>query len=716
MGEPQSILVCRTDRMGDVILALPAARALKLTYPDARVVFLCRQYTAPLVAMCPWLDGLITVDRDGREVLEEIRRYGFDAAVCLWHHPRVVRLLAQARIPLRVGSGTRIQSLRFHRRLFEHRKFGLRNEVYYNLNIAMRLGIRGIPDPLWRWEIPVDAATRVHALLAELGISQDSKPVVLHPGSGESAREWQLTQFAGLTRHLRAQGQQVLLTGAAEEHGALEEVSRLAGGIPTLAGKLTIPELAALVKRSALVVANSTGPLHLANSLGTPVIGLYPLDRSMHPRRWGPLGQLDHVLTPESPNHGMDSIAVGRAGQMADHIVRSGKLPTAARWHQKPTLSVLITITDPWWNAAAYLAIGLAAGLRARGHQVWVMGRPGTPALARAADQAIPTFGLPLQRQDPVSVAWNILRIRSILRTLPFTLVNAHCPMGHSQVAAALFGMGRNTLIIRTVCDPRTPYRNMANRWLLQRATDAIIVTCEASRQRYIGTIQALDQKTTVIPGGIDPSPFLDIARKARPENGEDVLFGVVSRLSPVKGHEIFLRAAAKVAARLPRTRFLISGEKAQITHQDLRQLGASLGIAHRIEFLDRVEDVRELLTELDVGVVPSAGSEAMCRIALEMMAAGLPVIGTSVNAIGETILDGVTGMVVPPDDPDVMAQAMIKLASDPRLRLQMGQAGRARIVHDLSLDSMVERTEEIYREVLSKRTSEHLPVIREAV
>jgi|GEM_PF-184801 len=702
--------------MGDVILALPAARALKLTYPDANVVFLCRQYTAPLVSMCPWLDGIIMVDHSRRRVLDSIREYGFDTAVCLWHEPRVVRLLAEARIPLRIGSGTRIQSLRFHRRLFEHRKWGLRNEVYYNFNIAMQLGIRGIPDPLWQWEIPADAVTRVSTLLEESGIPNDCTPVVLHPGSGQSAQEWQYVRFSELAKRLTAEGHRVLLTGSGDERRAVGEVSRLGGGIPSLAGKLSIPELAALFRRSALVVANSTGPLHLANSLGTPVIGLYPLDRSMHPWRWGPLGQVDHVLSPDSPNHGMDSIAVDKVAELADQIIGSGERVTVTHWHKTPSLSVLITITDPWWNAAGYLAVELAAGLRDRGHQVWVMGRPGTPALAKAAGLGIPTIGLPLHRQDPVSVTRNILRIRSILRELPVTLINAHCPMGHSHVAAALFGMGRNTPMIRTVCDPRPPYCNIANRWLLQRATDAIIVTCDASRQRYVRTIGGLDRKTMVVPGGIDPSPFLDIGRKDVPAQDGDIWFGVVSRLSPVKGHEVFLRAAAKVATQSSRTRFLISGEEAQITHQDLKQLAASLGIGDRVELVDRVNDVRDILTRLDIGVVPSVGSEAMCRIALEMMAAGLPVIGTSVNAIGETILDDVTGIVVPPNDPDQLAQAMMTLANDPELRVRMGQAGRSRIVRDLPLDTVVERTEEIYRWVLSRRTSEYLPVIKEAI
>jgi heptosyltransferase-3 len=699
--------------MGDVILALPAARALKLTYPAARLVFLCREYTKPLLAMCSWLDGAITIDRPGSQVLGDIAGQAFDASVCLWHDPKVVRVLSQAKIPLVVGSGTRLRSLRFHRRLFEHRRWGLRHEVYYNLNIAMQLGINGIPEPLWEWDIPSNATARVSDLLTDRGIPASSKPIVLHPGSGKSAKDWPVGHFAELAKHLAAHGRSVILTGSAQECAATNEVSCQAGGIPNLAGELKIPELAALFKRSSLVVANSTGPLHLANSLGTRVVALFPVDRSMHPRRWGPLGQMEHVLTPASPHADMASISVERVGELADKLTESGSRIAVTRWHKTPPLSVLITITSPWWNAAAYIATGLAAVLRDRGHQVWVMTRDGTPAYLKAFDLGLRTIALPLHRQDPVTVLRNIQKIRSMLKELPITLINTHCPTGHSQVAAALVGMGRNTPLIRTACDPRAPYRNIANSWLLQKATDAIIVTCNASRQRYIGRFDGIAEKTFVIPGGIDPLPFLDINRDLD-QAEEDVVIGVVSRLSPVKGHNVFLQAAAKAAAQSPRLRFLISGEEAQISHDDLKGLAASLGIEDRVEITDRAEDVREILTRLHIGVVPSVGSEVMCRIAMEMMASGLPVIGTSVNAIGETIQDDGTGIVVPPNDPDRLADAMLRLAGDPELRRRMGQAGRARVTQELSLDKMVDRTEDIYRLALNRRTSEYLPAIGE--
>jgi heptosyltransferase-3 len=711
----RSILVCRTDRMGDVILALPAARALKLTYPSAKVVFLCREYTKPLLSMCPWLDGVITIDRPGKQVLEDIRAHGFDAAVCLWQEARVVKWLSQAKIPLRVGSGTRLRSLRFQRRLFEHRKWGLRHEVYYNLNIAMQFGIGGIPEPLWEWDIPTEAESRVAEILSQHSVSTDSRLIILHPGSGQSAKDWPLGHFANLAKHQAARGKSVLLTGSQSERAAIDEFSHQAGGMPNLAGELTIPELAALFKRSWLVVANSTGPLHLANSLGTPVIGLFPLDRSMHPRRWGPLGQLDHVLTPESHKTDMASISVDRVATLADKLTESESRIAVTHWHKPPPLSVLITITSPWWNAAAYIAIGLAAGLRDRGHQVWVMARQGMPAFVKASDLGLRTIALPLHMQDPITVVRNVLQIKSILQKLPVTLINAHCPTGHSQVAAALLDMGRNTPLIRTACDPRPPYRNIANRWLLQKGTDAIIVTCDASRQRYIDRFDGIAEKTFVIPGGIDPFPFLDLNRDLDQSGDADIVVGVVSRLSPVKGHNVFLQAAAKAAAQSPRLRFVISGEEAQVSHDDLRQLAISLGIGDRVQIIGRVEDVREVLTKLHIGVVSSVGSEVVCRIAMEMMAAGLPVIGTSVNAIGETVQDNVTGIVVPPNDPNRLADAMLRLADDGELRRRMGQAGRARIIQELSLEKMVDRTEEIYRLALNRRISEYLPVISEA-
>jgi heptosyltransferase-3 len=697
--------------MGDVILALPAARALKLSYPDAKVVFLCRSYTASLLTLCLWLDGIIEIDKPVSQVLEEIKRHHFDVAVCLFPEPKVVGLLTKAKIPLRVGTGTRFRSFRFQRRIFEHRKWALRHEVFYNLNIAKLLDIKGIPEPLWEWQIHEEANARVSTLFTEFQLNSNKPLVVLHPGSGKSAENWSLQKFAELANDLKNDGLQVVFTGDQEEKPAIDVISRTVNGISNLAGELSIPELAVLFRRSNLVVANSTGPLHLANALGTPVIGLYPMTRSMHPKRWGPLGQMEHVLTPKSEDGGMSTIPVETVVKMAKEIIGGNKLKVV-NWHRPPPFSVLITITCPWWNAAAFIAIGLASGLKTRGHRVWVMGRANTPALEKARDLGLETIALPLHFKNPVSLFKNIQQIKSILEKLPITLVNAHCPMGHSQVAAALVGMGRNTPLIRTVCDPRLPKGNLVNRWLHLKRTDAVVVTCEPSKRRYIESFPDLENKVFVIPGGIDPTPFLQIERTETNYENQEIWVGVISRLSPVKGHDIFLRAAAIVSKQAPKVRFLISGEAAQLNLDDLRRQAELLGIADRVRIQSRVNDVKELLKKLHLGVVSSVGSETMCRIALEMMASGLPVVGTSVNAVGETIQDGVTGFVVPPHDPNQLADALLKLINSSELRKKMGMAGRYRVKSELSLDRMVERTEELYHQVLCLRTSEYLPTI----
>jgi glycosyltransferase involved in cell wall biosynthesis len=215
-----------------------------------------------------------------------------------------------------------------------------------------------------------------------------------------------------------------------------------------------------------------------------------------------------------------------------------------------------------------------------------------------------------------------------------------------------------------------------------------------------------------MIQGGIDPAPFQDLGSESGLDSGREVWVGMISRLSPVKGHEVFLRAAAKVAAKVTDVRFIISGESAQISHDDLRRIAESLGIGDRVKIEDRVEDVREVLRQIDIGVVASTGSEVMCRIALEMMASGLPVIGTDVNAVGESIIDGKTGVVIPPHDPDRLAKAMLQLIDDADLRKSMGRAGRDRVQRELSMVKMVEYYEDLYRKVLSMRSSEYIPVI----
>jgi lipopolysaccharide heptosyltransferase II len=338
------ILVVRTDRLGDVVLSLPMLPALRHCFPDAHIAMLLRTYTGELVRGNPYVDRIIWYDDDRgliplREMRRVLREELFDAVIVVYPTLRLAWLMFLAGIPVRVGTGYRYYSVLFTRRVFEHRKDAKRHEVEYNLGLLSR--IQCLPDsrPEFYIDIPQDTDRRVREILSGAGIESGERMAIVHPGSGGSARDWSAQNFGLLaarladTEHLR-----VIVTGGTDEAGLVSRVVEASGGkAQGMAGMFTLKELTALARSADLFIGNSTGPLHIAAAVNTPVVGLYPQHTAMSQRRWGPWCSHKRVLVPEKPPdcHDcvdadatfcacMESITVDRVFDAARSLLREG--------------------------------------------------------------------------------------------------------------------------------------------------------------------------------------------------------------------------------------------------------------------------------------------------------------------------------------------------------------------------------------------------------
>lgn len=321
-SEPHRILVVRTDRLGDMVLTLPMLAALRRCFPRAHLALLLRRYTAGIVEGNPYVDALIWYDGNGggvvpfREMARTLRAGRFDAAVVVYPTGRLAWLMFLSGIPVRVGTGYRVYSFLFNRRVFEHRKDARRHELEYNLGLLKVLGCTPAGEPELEVAVAPDAAAAAESLLRSAGVDPLRPYAVLHPGSGGSARDWSARNFRELALRLRGRdGIQIVVTGSRAERGLAASVTGGDGtGGVSVAGLLEVRELAALLKRASLFVSNSTGPLHLAVAVGTPVVGLYPPHPAMSKARWGPYRGRNRVLVPDRPADCTDCVRHPEAG------------------------------------------------------------------------------------------------------------------------------------------------------------------------------------------------------------------------------------------------------------------------------------------------------------------------------------------------------------------------------------------------------------------
>lgn len=301
-GRPWSgvrrIVVARHDRLGDVIVSLPAVAALRRAYPEARLALMVQSALAPLARMVDGVDEVLVATAGHAPLLHELSRFRPDLVVSISRGCSIPWAAARARVPHRVGPGYRFYSPLFHRSVREHRREGLRHEVEYALSFAHRAGAPA-GEAAFLLRVPERSAEEV----ARWAASHDVPPgfIVLHPGSGGSCPGWPLAHYLGLAELLSLQAIPVAFSlGPADAAVArrLEQAAPHVRRLPRFGGDL--PATAALLRRAAFAVGNSTGPLHLAAALDVPTLTFHAPWPSCGVSRWGPYAANGWALVAES--------------------------------------------------------------------------------------------------------------------------------------------------------------------------------------------------------------------------------------------------------------------------------------------------------------------------------------------------------------------------------------------------------------------------------
>ena len=212
-------------------------------------------------------------------------------------------------------------------------------------------------------------------------------------------------------------------------------------------------------------------------------------------------------------------------------------------------------------------------------------------------------------------------------------------------------------------------------------------------------------EKIRLIPRGVNLAEFHWKPKSAQGRSDGRVVVGLVGRLTPIKGHPLFLKAMARVARVVPNLQIQIIGDSPKPQYkEELLAMTRNLGLEHAVEFLGTRYDIPELLSKMDVLVAPSVGEEAFGRVVIEAGACGVPVVATRMGGLVDVLEHGKDGLLVGPDDPRILAEAVLKMIKEPAFAQRMALALRKKVEKEFTLEKMFESTLRVYDETLARR------------
>ncbi|MHB8930855.1 MAG: glycosyltransferase family 9 protein [Melioribacteraceae bacterium] len=304
MNPPKNILIIRTDRIGDVILSLPMASLIKKHFPECKVTFLLREYTKPLALNNPYIDEVITLaEENGKPSISKnisLLRNKFDACVVAYPTYPVALILFLSNIRERIGTGYRWYSFFFNKKIYDHRKFGERHELEYNVRLLQQVGIdETVNEENVSFGISSskESMGKIKNYLVSMGVDFSKKIIIVHPGSGKSAVDLPVEKMRAIVKSLSQETIEILITGSSSEKELCQSLV-VNSSTKNLAGIFNLGELTALIDQANLMIANSTGPIHIAAALGKHVIGFYPKFTAASPKRWGPYTLKKKIFLP----------------------------------------------------------------------------------------------------------------------------------------------------------------------------------------------------------------------------------------------------------------------------------------------------------------------------------------------------------------------------------------------------------------------------------
>lgn len=345
----------------------------------------------------------------------------------------------------------------------------------------------------------------------------------------------------------------------------------------------------------------------------------------------------------------------------------------------------------------------LAAGLRKRGHKVYVASSGGK-LLPDFIAEGIVYLPIPIKTKSEVSykILISKYKLGKIIREQNIDILHAN-----TRVTQVLSFFLQRALSKPYVSTCHGFFKKRFFRRIFPCWGNKVIAISESVKEHLVKDFRVKEEDIRVIHNGIDvknfpfPDPGFRIEIKKKLGLGDGPVVGIVARLSQEKGHLYLIGAMKSVLSRIPQAKLLIVGNGRM--KKALSELARDLGMEKNIFFLAAVNDTKEVLAAMDLFVLPSL-KEGLGLALMEAMASGLGVIGSDVGGISSLIQDGYNGLLTRPADTRGLSYAILELLQNPEKAGSLGNHARIFIEKNFSQGTMVQETERVYLECLSAK------------
>ncbi len=349
------------------------------------------------------------------------------------------------------------------------------------------------------------------------------------------------------------------------------------------------------------------------------------------------------------------------------------------------------------------VVLKLASLLPKYGYRVSILTFSVHPASTALDSPPCPIYVLPLERTYDSTALRAALDLRRFLKRENVQIVQTFFESSDIWAGLVTKTVAKTKLIWsrRDMGILRTRKHKIAYR-LMADVPDAVFAVSEQVRQHCIEMDRINPTRVQTIHNGLDLSDW-GTSFSPTKTPGKD-LVTTVGNIRRVKGHDVFIRAAAAIVPRFPAVSFTIAGEVLEPGYfAELQALVRDLNLSDHFHFIGGVTDLHKHLSAADIFVLPSR-SEGFSNAIVEAMAASLPVVATKVGGNAEAVKDGVSGFLIPSDDAAALSTAIIRLLSDPSQARAMGLAGKAIAEENFTIEAMMKRITDAYRNLLGTK------------